>query len=308
MELTPVVELQICTSSDNCEIDADNICNYNVGEQLNLDLDKQLYIAVKDVKVPLLERKIDFRYYYGKDTVWTVDGQFPDRLMKSCSLKFSSFEDLATMLMKTANKQLKPLFDEDPPKASKNDFVKVYYENERFHINIPYGSYLVMTCDICRLLGLYDEIYDAYEKEIEALEVAEKKSRDEAIANAKLNVSLNHLFHSSSVFCNFYSPFNSRCLFNFFDIGQVPRVVNGRKYSILFSYDMVAKKCVENSHVMFDIKRFKKDQLRNYVEMYRTDQLRNLRFSLLDESMKPFRFSDDLKQQPISFVIVIFSA
>ena len=73
MELTPVVELQICTSSDNCEIDADNICNYNVGEQLNLDLDKQLYIAVKDVKVPSLERKIDFRYFYGKNTIWTVD-------------------------------------------------------------------------------------------------------------------------------------------------------------------------------------------------------------------------------------------
>ena len=76
---------------------------------------------------------------------------------------------------------------------------------------------------------------------------------------------------------------------------QVPRIVDGTNYSILFSYDMVAKKCVENSHLMFDIKRFKKDQLRN------------LRFSFLDESMQPFRFNVDLKQQPISFVIVIFS-
>ena len=118
MELTPVVELQIRTSSANCEIGANNICHYNVGQQLNLDIDKQLYIAVKDVKVPSLEREIEFYYYYGKKQVFMPDGHFPDNLMKKCILKFNSFQDLATMLMKVANKQLKPLFDKNPPKSS----------------------------------------------------------------------------------------------------------------------------------------------------------------------------------------------
>ena len=295
MELTPVVELQIRTSSANCEIGANNICHYNVGQQLNLDIDKQLYIAVKDVKVPSLEREIDFHYYYGKKEVPMHHGQFPDNLMKKCILKFNSFQDLATMLMKVANKQLKPLFDANPAKSSIKDFVKVIYQDERFHINIPFGMYLILTCNVCRLLGFYEEIYDACDESTKALVVAGTKTRDDVIANAELNIDFNHLFHSSSVYCHFHLPFTSRCLFNFFDIVQVPRVVDGTNYSILFTYDMVAKKCVQNSHVMFDIKRFKKDQLRN------------LRFSFLDESMQPFRFNVDLKQQPISFVIVIFS-
>ena len=295
MELTPVVELQIRTSSANCEIGANNICHYNVGQQLNLDIDKQLYIAVKDVKVPSLEREIDFHYYYGKKEVPMHHGQFPDNLMKKCILKFNSFEDLAMMLMKVANKQLKPLFDTNPPKSSIKDFVRVIYQNERFHINIPFGMYLILTCNVCRLLGFYEEIYDACDESTKALVVSGRKTRDDIIANAELNIDFNHLFHSSSVYCHFHLPFTSRCLFNFFDIVQVPRVVDGTNYSILFTYDMVAKKCVQNSHFMFDIKRFKKDQLRN------------LRFSFLDESMQPFRFNVDLKQQPISFVIVIFS-
>ena len=104
------------------------------------------------------------------------------------------------------------------------------------------------------------------------------------------------MFTSSSVTVNFYSPCGSYCLFNFFDIIQSPRVVEGTNYNILFSYDMALKKCVEPSHSIFDIKPLKKDQLCN------------LRFSFLNELMQPYCFNADLKANPISFVLVIFSA
>ena len=82
-------------------------------------------------------------------------------------------------------------------------------------------------------------------------------------------------------------------MFNFFYIIQCPRVIDGTHYNILFCYDMVKKKIVKNSH-MFDLKSLIKDQMHN------------LRFSILNESMKPYPFNVDLKLNPISFVLVIF--
>ena len=163
MELTPVVELQICTNSDNCEIGANNICHYNIGQHLNLDISKKLYIAVKDVKVPSPKRDIDFSFYYGKDNK-TISLPFPQNLMKQCNVKFNNFDDFALMLMKVANSTLKPLFDKQIPLCTIKDYLKVRYQNERFHINIPYGMYLILSANVCRLLGLYEEIYDACDK------------------------------------------------------------------------------------------------------------------------------------------------
>ena len=70
MELTPLCELQISTTSDKCELGDNNICHFNLTQHLNFDSGKKLYIAVKDVRVPAMEQCIDFKFYYGNQR-WT---------------------------------------------------------------------------------------------------------------------------------------------------------------------------------------------------------------------------------------------
>ena len=141
------------------------------------------------------------------------------------------------------------------------------------------------------------ELYSLCDLETKLLVSQGKLTKDEAIKNMNKNVVFkNMLFTSSSVTVNFYSPCDSYCLFNFFDIIQSPRVVEGTNYNILFSYDFALKKCVEPSHPFFDIKPLKKDQLCN------------LRFSFLNKLMQPYSFNIDLKANPITFVLIIFSA
>ena len=58
MDLTPVWEVKISTSSDKCEIGDDNICHFDLGQFFNLDNHKKLYVAVKEVEIPKMHKSI----------------------------------------------------------------------------------------------------------------------------------------------------------------------------------------------------------------------------------------------------------
>ena len=65
MNVSPLWEIKISTGSDRCEIGDNNMCHYNLGQFLNLNKNKKLYIAVKDVKVPDMQQTIEFKFFYG---------------------------------------------------------------------------------------------------------------------------------------------------------------------------------------------------------------------------------------------------
>ena len=207
-----------------------------------------------------------------------------------CQIAYYSFKDLASVVARKANNQIK-----DRHSLIQEGLLKIKYENQRFHIDVPRDFCLGLSANICRLFGLQEEVYNLCSLETKLSVSRGELTKDEALKKITKNVVFNNMFTSSSVTVNFYSPWDSYCLFNFFDIIQSPRVVEGTNYNILFSYDMALKKCLEPSHSIFDIKPLKKDQLCN------------LRFLFLNELMQPYCFNVDLKVNPISFVLVIFS-
>ena len=72
MFLTPVRELSLSTASNQCEIVSNNICHYNVGQHLNFANNKDLYISVKDVKVPSVKKQISF-FFVTRETRLTLN-------------------------------------------------------------------------------------------------------------------------------------------------------------------------------------------------------------------------------------------
>ena len=101
MFLTPVGELSISTASNQCKIVSDNICHYNIGQNLNFANNKDLYISVKDVKVPSVKKEISFYYCYKRDTIDSTC------MYVHCKIAYYSFKDLALNLARTANNEIK---------------------------------------------------------------------------------------------------------------------------------------------------------------------------------------------------------
>ena len=156
MFLTPVRELTISTNSDECEIVSNNICHYNVGQHFNFESNKDLYIAVKDVKVPLVEKQISFAVCYSRGNTCA------ESMFVKCQIAYNGLEDLALLLARKANNQIKDA-------VATMEFLRIRYENERFHINVPIGFCLALSANVCKLLGLHEELYNLCSSETKEL-------------------------------------------------------------------------------------------------------------------------------------------
>ena len=168
-----------------------------------------MYIAVKDVKVPLVEKQISFAVCYSRGNTCA------ESMFVKCQIAYNGLEDLALLLSRKANNQIK-----DRTATKREEVLRVRYENERFHINVPIGFCLALSANICKLLGLHEELYNLCSSETKELVSEGELTKDDAVKNVTENVEFNEMILSSSVTCNFYSPCDSYCLFNFFDIIQ----------------------------------------------------------------------------------------
>ena len=97
MFLTPVRELTISTASKQCEIVSNNVCHYNVGQNLNFANNKDLYISVKDVKVPSVKKQISFFVCYKREKIDSTS------MYVQCQIAYYSFKDLALLVARMAN-------------------------------------------------------------------------------------------------------------------------------------------------------------------------------------------------------------
>ena len=144
-------------------------------------------------------------------------------------IAYYGFEDLALVLARKANNLIT-----NRTAFTKEGVLRIRYENQRFHINVPVDFCLGLSANICRLFGLQEELYNLCSLETKLSVSRGELTKDEALKKINKNVVFNNMFTSSSVTVNFYSPWDSYCLFNFFDIIQSPRVIEGTNYNILF--------------------------------------------------------------------------
>ena len=271
-----IKEIRLSTASAECYNESKTNFHVNVnGSLMNLQ-HRNMYVIVKDIFIPKVVKSISFELFVGKRS--------DEKVMRKFEIKYSSFQQLC-LGVTWCGKQFggekgcskgctkdgshdKHICDGSHDEHICDPFIEMQslrltYVANSFLLTLPAYYVCAMSCNLADLCGFNN-----------------------------LNSSKTCIFDDRSVLGNVNDEFLNReeklCHFVFHDL-PLKTFYNGDFYSILFSYNMLLRKCEE----VPGLKMIK--------------DIEDLRFSILNDDMHPYEFYTDLKKTPISFTLVFCS-
>ena len=260
-----IKELCVATADIDCIVKSENRFHLNLSsffESLT-NTNTPVYVGITRFHMPLFRRCITF-----SACICAVGTDMLEKDFKEFSCNYSSFDELCMFLSSCFK---------DFPQGS----VSFSYLSTRFKVTVDSKYYLVVSCNLAKLMCLENEI-------VATFSVAKQKSssRSDLITEFSYPLKISSSFVLGEP-CEFLSNGLRYCNFVFNSLTDVNSLSNsGRRNCVAFSYDMIERRVVNSP-----LKR-----LNSCVS-------NNLSFSILADNMRPYPFEIDLNQLDIGFCL-----
>lgn len=264
-----VKELRIRGEDINC-LHADHGFNIKIQGLMAELKQKNLYVKISDVNFPQDFKQSSYKIYYGKMCEEVTIQDF-----KSITVKYYCLEDLSLQLQIRANEMIKSVCCSDGShekhvceKTPIKKLIKIEYQENRFIINNGSGQMLIICKNLSEAIG-----FDGGK---------EKNFRNESFVVLDGQIAIGD-------YVKFYS-LNERFNHVILDGITTRFSCDGKNYNVLFSYDYDKKNsscheaCVKPFVLTSDI----------------------LCFQIVDDEMKPKKWSDNKSLNKLRFTMQMF--